>query len=72
VKKLYKKFLNPESKTYKFEPILPDILFNNGYADRNVEHIEKLTELCVLAGIETQLALNNIGVKEKHCSEFHN
>jgi len=59
IKKLYKQFWNSKLKMYDFEAILPDILFNIGYADINNGHIEKLTELCISVGIDMPSLLKN-------------
>lgn len=55
IKKLYRKYFN--LNMYNFEAILPDTLFDVGYADKNCEHIEKLKELSNLAGINIPLTL---------------
>lgn len=70
VKNLYKKIFEPKFNVHEYKPILPDILFNYGFADPNVEHMEILIELSDQAGIEVQpLLLYKNNVKENH-SEF--
>jgi hypothetical protein len=51
IKKLYKKYWNSNLKQYDFIDILPGSLLNFGYADKNFDHITKLTDLCTAAGI---------------------
>lgn len=51
VNKIYRKYWVTKSNKYDFEAILPDLLLNFGYADLNLEHLGKLTELCTSAGI---------------------
>lgn len=55
VKQLYRKFWHPTLKMYKIEEVLPNILFDNGYADKNSEHVKNLIELCNSANISLQI-----------------
>lgn len=68
MKKLYRKFWNPKLKMYDFEEILPDILLSNVYADMNFDHINKLTDLNVLAGIEVP----SLSQSNKERCKFYN
>lgn len=52
VKHFYRKYWDSELKKYEFHLILPDILLDYGYADKNFEHLEKLSELSIAAGIK--------------------
>lgn len=51
INKLYTKYWNIKFKKYDFGVILPDVLFNAGYADLNTEHIENFKNLCISANI---------------------
>lgn len=57
IKKLYEKYWDSDLKEYDFREILPDILLNTGYADINFEHIDKLRELSISAGISKPLQI---------------
>lgn len=66
IKKLYKKYWNSKLKTYAFETLLPDILFDAALADKNVDHLPNLLELCKLADIYLPQTLKeNIQEKRK-------
>lgn len=67
INKLYKKYWNSKLKKYDFEVILPDTLFNIGYADLNNEHLKELKKLCTSVGIHI---INDHIVKEEENSKF--
>jgi len=68
IKQMYEKYWDLDLKKYKFGEILPEILFNIGYADMNFDHIENLIELSISAGISMPLQLKK-NVENK--SKFH-
>lgn len=55
IKALYEKYLDSKLTKYDIKEILPEMLFNFGYADINFEHINNLTELSISAGIARPL-----------------
>lgn len=57
IKKLSKKYWNSNLKKDDIEDILPDFLLNIGYADKNFDHVSKLTELCNSVGINLPSSL---------------
>lgn len=59
IKKMYEQYWHSELKKYEYKEILPEILFDIGYADMNFEHITNLTELSISAGITMPLKLKN-------------
>lgn len=65
VKHLYRKYWDSVLKTYEFDTILPDILIDHGFADKNFEHLEKLSELSIEACIEMPLLPLTKSVKPK-------
>ncbi|XP_025420540.1 putative ATP-dependent RNA helicase TDRD12 isoform X2 [Sipha flava] len=71
IKKLYKKNWNSNLKQYDFIDILPGSLLNFGYADKNFDHITKLTDLCTAAGINLPSTLKqNVENHELTIEEF--
>ncbi|XP_025202131.1 putative ATP-dependent RNA helicase TDRD12 [Melanaphis sacchari] len=72
IKKLYEKYWDTDSQKYGFGEILPEVLFNIGYADMNFEHIDNLRELSIAAGITKPLQLKmNVGEnKELSVEEY--
>ncbi|XP_060837177.1 putative ATP-dependent RNA helicase TDRD12 isoform X2 [Rhopalosiphum padi] len=72
IKKLYEKYWDSDLKKYGFGEILPEVLFNIGYADINFEHIENLIEFSISAGIATplQLKMNVEDNKELSIDEY--
>jgi len=55
IKALYEKYWDSNLIKYDIKEILPEVLFNFGYADINFEHIKNLTELSISAGIAKPL-----------------
>lgn len=55
IKALYEKYWDSKLIKYDIKEILPEVLFNFGYADINFEHIKNLTELSISAGIARPL-----------------
>jgi len=70
INKLYKKYWHLKLKKYDFQVILPDVLFNNGYADLNTEHLEILTKLCTSVDIKINNNNSNNIVKEEKTRTF--
>jgi len=55
IKALYEKYWDAKLIKHGIKEILPEVLFNFGYADINFEHINNLTELSISAGISKPL-----------------
>ncbi|XP_050427955.1 putative ATP-dependent RNA helicase TDRD12 [Adelges cooleyi] len=57
---LYRKYWHAKKKIYVNELVLPDLLVDKGYADKNFDHIDKLVELSNSAQMNTPSGLKKI------------
>jgi len=70
IQKLYEKYWDSDLKKYDFREILPEIVLNTGYADINFEHIDKLRELSISAGISQPLQIEKNFVDNSKLNEW--